>query len=114
MLTIGAGGGSLAWIDKAGSLRNGPQSAGAEPGPACYGHGGEEPTNTDANLLLGRLGTELIGGGMELDRDAAEAAIRARSPSRSGSSDGRRGRGDRGRERQHGRRGPADLDPQGL
>ena len=76
VLTIGAGGGSLAWIDEAGSLRNGPQSAGAEPGPASYGRGGEEPTNTDANLLLGRLGTELIGGGMELDRDAAEKAIR--------------------------------------
>jgi N-methylhydantoinase A len=76
VLTIGAGGGSLAWIDEAGSLRNGPQSAGADPGPASYGRGGEEPTNTDANLLLGRLGTELIGGGMELDRDAAEAAIR--------------------------------------
>ncbi len=76
VLTIGAGGGSLAWIDEAGSLRNGPQSAGADPGPASYGRGGEAPTNTDANLLLGRLGTELIGGGMELDRDAAEAAIR--------------------------------------
>ena len=76
VLTIGAGGGSLAWIDEAGSLRNGPQSAGADPGPASYGRGGEEPTNTDANLLLGRLGPELIGGGMELDRDAAEAAIR--------------------------------------
>ena len=50
VLTIGAGGGSLAWIDEAGSLRNGPQSAGADPGPACYGSGGEEPTNTDANL----------------------------------------------------------------
>ena len=86
VLTIGAGGGSLAWIDEAGSLRNGPQSAGAEPGPASYGRGGEEPTNTDANLLLGRLGTELIGGGMELDRDAAEAAIRDKSPSRSGST----------------------------
>ena len=48
VLTIGAGGGSLAWIDDGGSLRNGPQSAGAEPGPACYGQGGEEPTNTDA------------------------------------------------------------------
>ena len=55
VLTIGAGGGSLAWIDEAGSLRNGPQSAGANPGPACYGHGNEQPTNTDANLLLGRL-----------------------------------------------------------
>ena len=73
--TIGAGGGSIAWIDAAGSLRNGPQSAGSEPGPACYGLGGEEPTNTDANLLLGRLGDELIGGAMTLDRERAEGAV---------------------------------------
>src|SRR5919204_5537043 len=52
VLTIGAGGGSIAWIDGAGSLRNGPQSAGAAPGPACYGSGSLLPTNTDANLLL--------------------------------------------------------------
>jgi N-methylhydantoinase A len=78
VLTIGAGGGSLAWIDEAGSLRNGPQSAGAEPGPASYGRGGEEPTNTDANLLLGRLGDELVGGAMKLDRSAAERAIRTK------------------------------------
>ena len=57
MLTIGAGGGSLAWIDEAGALRNGPQSAGANPGPACYGRGNTVPTNTDANVVLGRLGT---------------------------------------------------------
>ena len=76
ILTIGAGGGSLAWIDDAGSLRNGPQSAGADPGPACYGRGGDEPTNTDANLVLGRLGTELVGGGMQLDRAKAEDVIR--------------------------------------
>ncbi len=75
VLTIGAGGGSIAWIDAAGSLRNGPQSAGSNPGPACYGLGGEEPTNTDANLVLGRLGAELIGGAMTLDRDRAEGAI---------------------------------------
>ncbi|WP_273846751.1 hydantoinase/oxoprolinase family protein [Rubrobacter calidifluminis] len=73
--TIGAGGGSIAWIDAAGSLRNGPQSAGSNPGPACYGRGGEEPTNTDANLLLGRLGEELIGGAMRLDREKAQAAV---------------------------------------
>ena len=78
VLTIGAGGGSLAWIDEAGSLRNGPQSAGANPGPACYGHGNEQPTNTDANLLLGRLADQLIGGAMKLDRVAAERAIRTR------------------------------------
>jgi len=75
VLTIGAGGGSFAWIDEAGSLRNGPQSAGANPGPACYGRGNDRPTNTDANLVLGRLGEELIGGAMTLDRDAAERAI---------------------------------------
>ncbi|WP_207955892.1 hydantoinase/oxoprolinase family protein [Rubrobacter marinus] len=75
VLTIGAGGGSIAWIDAAGSLRNGPQSAGSNPGPACYGLGGEEPTNTDANLVLGRLGAELIGGAMTLDREKAEGAI---------------------------------------
>ena len=78
VLTIGAGGGSLATIDAAGSLRNGPQSAGSDPGPAAYGQGGEEPTNTDANLVLGRLGTRLVGGGMTLDRDAAEEAIRTK------------------------------------
>jgi N-methylhydantoinase A len=76
VLTIGAGGGSLAWIDEAGSLRNGPQSAGADPGPACYGRGNEQPTNTDANVVLGRLGSELIGGAMQLDRSAAENAVR--------------------------------------
>ncbi len=76
VLTIGAGGGSLATIDAAGSLRNGPQSAGSDPGPAAYGKGGSEPTNTDANLVLGRLGSRLAGGGLELDRDAAKEAIR--------------------------------------
>src|SRR5690349_14370372 len=76
VLTIGAGGGSLAWIDEAGSLRNGPQSAGAAPGPACYQRGGTEPTNTDANLVLGRLGESLIGGELTLDADAAREAVR--------------------------------------
>jgi N-methylhydantoinase A len=75
VLTIGAGGGSLAHIDIAGSLRNGPQSAGADPGPACYRRGGTEPTNTDANLWLGRLGTDLADGEMTLDRASAKAAI---------------------------------------
>lgn len=74
--TIGAGGGSLAWIDEAGSLRNGPQSAGASPGPACYDQGGEQPTNTDANLLLGRLGPSLVGGDVSLNIGKAEVAIR--------------------------------------
>lgn len=75
ILTIGAGGGSLAWVDPAGSLRNGPQSAGADPGPAAYGRGGEEPTNTDANVVLGRLGGDLVGGAVELDHAAAERAV---------------------------------------
>ncbi|MED0736066.1 hydantoinase/oxoprolinase family protein [Aneurinibacillus thermoaerophilus] len=76
ILTIGAGGGSLAWIDDGGSLRNGPQSAGATPGPACYQRGGTEPTNSDANVLLGRLGTELLDGKMTLDKEKAREAIR--------------------------------------
>ncbi len=76
VLTIGAGGGSLAWIDDAGSLHNGPQSAGADPGPACYGRGNTTPTNTDANLALGRLGGALAGGRVMLDRTASEAAVR--------------------------------------
>src|SRR5699024_7456968 len=75
VLTIGAGGGSLAHIDVAGSLRNGPQSAGAVPGPACYDRGGTQPTNTDANLVLGRLGSQLAGGEMHLDTDLAKSVI---------------------------------------
>lgn len=78
VLTIGAGGGSLAHIDIAGALRNGPQSAGADPGPACYERGGMEPTNTDANLALNRLGTSLAGGALELNRDKSISVIRAR------------------------------------
>jgi N-methylhydantoinase A len=75
LITIGAGGGSVAWIDEGGSLRNGPQSAGAAPGPVAYGKGGAEPTNTDANLVLGRLGPALLGGEMPLDAGAARGAI---------------------------------------
>jgi len=75
LITIGAGGGSIAWIDGGGSLRNGPKSAGARPGPACYLNGGLQPTNTDANLVLGRLGESLIGGDMVLDNNAASDAI---------------------------------------
>lgn len=73
--TIGAGGGSLGWLE-AGALRVGPQSAGADPGPACYGRGGTQPTVTDANLFLGRIGTDArLGGWMKLDYDAAQSAI---------------------------------------
>jgi N-methylhydantoinase A len=74
--TVGAGGGSIAWRDSGGALRVGPRSAGAEPGPACYGRGGTEPTVTDANLALGYLGAESsLAGGVELDPGAAEQAI---------------------------------------
>jgi len=74
--TIGAGGGSIAWIDKGGMLRVGPQSAGAVPGPACYGKGGTEATVTDANLVLGRIDpANFLGGTMLLDQAAAEAAV---------------------------------------
>jgi N-methylhydantoinase A len=74
--TVGAGGGSIGWRDSGGALRAGPRSAGADPGPACYGRGGTEPTVTDANLLLGRLaaGSELAGG-VPLDLDASRAAV---------------------------------------
>ena len=74
--TIGAGGGSIGWIDEGGLLRMGPQSAGAAPGPACYGLGGTLPTTTDANLVLGYLDPAFFAGGrMRLDVDAARAAI---------------------------------------
>jgi N-methylhydantoinase A len=102
--TVGAGGGSIAWRDPGGALRVGPRSAGADPGPACYGRGGTHPTVTDANLLLGRLpgtdalrepaaeradaglaearvtqppGAPVLAGGLALDRDAAERAVAA-------------------------------------
>ena len=78
VITIGAGGGSIAWLDPGGSLRNGPQSAGADPGPACYGKGGTSATNTDANLLLGRLGEGLLDGRLALDRQRASEAVRRR------------------------------------
>jgi N-methylhydantoinase A len=75
VLTIGAGGGSIAWLDDAGSLRNGPQSAGSEPGPACYGASGDLATNTDANLILGTVGKKLAGGVKELDESLARTAV---------------------------------------
>ncbi|MGC9529231.1 MAG: hydantoinase/oxoprolinase family protein [Candidatus Bipolaricaulaceae bacterium] len=74
--TVGAGGGSVAWLDPGGALRVGPRSAGAEPGPACYGRGGEEPTVTDAHLVLGRLPRDRpIGGLRALSAERAQAAI---------------------------------------
>lgn len=75
--SIGAGGGSIAWIDKGGLLRVGPQSAGAKPGPVCYGKDGKEPTVTDANLLLGRLNPHYFAGGqMKLNFDACKTSLR--------------------------------------
>ena len=77
--TVGAGGGSIVWRDAGGALRVGPQSAGAEPGPACYGRGGTQATVTDANLLLGRLPDQLADG-LVLDRAAAERAMAGIDP----------------------------------
>ena len=75
---VSTGGGSIAWIDPGGALRVGPASAGAEPGPACYGRGGDRPTVTDANVVLGRLSrTHLLGGRLPIDAAAAETAVRA-------------------------------------
>lgn len=75
--TVGSGGGSLAWTDRYGQLKVGPQSAGAEPGPICYGRGGTQPTVTDAALVLGRLPAALIGGELGLDHGAARKAYEA-------------------------------------
>jgi N-methylhydantoinase A len=74
--TIGAGGGSIAWVDSSGGVRVGPQSAGAEPGPVCYGRGGSEPTVTDASVVLGYINPDYFAGGtMALDADAAHRAL---------------------------------------
>ena len=76
IVEVGTGGGSIAWIDEVGALKVGPQSAGAAPGPICYRRGGTKPTVTDANVVLGRIGTDnFLGGEMQLDRDAAAAAM---------------------------------------
>jgi N-methylhydantoinase A len=76
IVEIGAGGGSIAWIDPAGALKVGPRSAGAEPGPACYGRGGSEPTVTDANVLVGRINPDyFLGGTIHLDLEQARRAM---------------------------------------
>ncbi len=77
VVSVGSGGGSIAWIDPHGFLKVGPQSAGADPGPVCYGQGGTEPTVTDANVVLGRIDPDyFLGGAWKLDRKKAEAAVR--------------------------------------
>ena len=93
--TVSAGGGSIAWVDSGGALRVGPQSAGADPGPACYGRGGTEPTVTDANLVLGRLPADSpIASDLKLDMAAArDSAGDASGRQRRGGGRGRRGRG---------------------
>jgi N-methylhydantoinase A len=76
IVEVGAGGGSIAWIDDVGALKIGPQSAGSAPGPICYGRGGTQPTVTDANVVLGRIGAErFLGGEMPLDQAAARTGI---------------------------------------
>jgi N-methylhydantoinase A len=77
VVTVGAGGGSVAWLSREGGLKVGPRSAGADPGPMCYGRGGTEPTVTDANLVLGRIPPHLLGGEVPLDRAAAAAGLEA-------------------------------------
>lgn len=76
IVTVGTGGGSIAWVNSEGRLRVGPRSAGADPGPMCYGKGGSEPTVTDAEFVLGRLPAGLVGGGVPLNRPMAEEGIR--------------------------------------
>jgi N-methylhydantoinase A len=75
VVTVGAGGGSIAWIAREGTLKVGPKSAGADPGPICYGKGGLEPTITDAHVMLGRIPPHLLGGEIPLDAGAARAGI---------------------------------------
>ncbi len=84
--TIGAGGGSIAWIDTGGALRVGPKSAGAVPGPVCYSKGGTEPTITDAHAAIGFIGTELLGGEMKIDVEGARRAIKEKLADRLGMS----------------------------
>ena len=75
VVTVGAGGGSIAWVSPEGHLKVGPQSAGADPGPLCYGHGGTDPTITDAHVVLGRIPPHLLGGEIPLDVEAARAGL---------------------------------------
>ena len=77
VVTVGAGGGSVAWLSREGTLKVGPRSAGADPGPMCYAKGGTEPTVTDANLVLGRIPAHLLGGEVRLDAGAARSGLEA-------------------------------------
>ena len=100
VVEVGAGGGSIAWLDDVGALKVGPQSAGADPGPICYRGGGTEPTITDANVVLGRLDPDnFLGGQMKLDAEAARARHRGedRRAARSSTRSRRRRRSSRSR-----------------
>ena len=91
--TLGAGGGTVAWIGKDGLLKVGPRSSGSMPGPACYGRGGVEPTVTDANVVLGALGGDtVLAGTLQLDADKARQAIETRRRSARPRCGPRRGR----------------------
>ena len=111
--TVGAGGGSIAHVPElTKALRVGPQSAGAEPGPAAYGKGGTDPTVTDANVVVGHLPPRLLGGEMQLDVDAARTAVQTDRRRDGPRLRGGRGRGDpRDRQREHGRRASRRLRP---
>ena len=107
--TVGAGGGSIAWRDPGGALRVGPASAGAEPGPACYGRGGPQPTVTDANLLLGRLLEDSpLAGGLALDRAGAPRRVASLARARHGRLSCAPGHRARGRGRDAGCAAPDD------
>ena len=109
--TIGAGGGSIAWIDKGGLLRVGPQSAGAQPGPACYGRGGSEATVTDAQVVLGRISPKnFLGGAMQLDAEAAQRAVAQDRPAHRQGRGGDRARHRAHRQHQHGGRVAGGAD----
>ena len=139
VVTVGAGGGSVAWVSPEGALKVGPRSAGADPGPLCYGKGGTEVTVTDAHLVLGRIPPHLLGGEVPLDAEAARARagraggaaglarerVRRRDPGGLGLEPGQRGAADH-RQARPGRAGlhaghvrrvgvaaalPADRDP---
>ncbi len=111
--TIGTGGGSIAWISREGHLKVGPRSAGAEPGPMCYPNGGNEPTITDANLVLGRIPPALIGGGIALDVERARGGIAALAAAAARQHERRaaRQRHHRDRQLEPGQRHPPDDDP---
>ena len=111
LVSIGAGGGSIAYIDSAGGFHVGPRSAGAEPGPACYGRGGNEPTVTDAQVVLGRLDVDkMLGGDLPLDADLAHKAVESKVGEAARALDQRcRARHHQGHQFQYGARHPLQL-----